>query len=455
MRSQLTLFRLCKTSAAALGVLYLSGNSIAHADMAAPNVTILHCPALIDTVAGKLLGKTSVVIDGERVQKTVPDFITQEGATVVELPGQTCLPGLIDAHTHISSQISPTVYMDRLTKNEATWPLRSTVFAQRTLMAGFTTIRNLGDEHYETVALRDAINGGWVEGPRIYTAGRAIGTTGGHADPNTGLRYDLQIEPHGDPVIVNGPDEAWAAVRENFKQGVNVIKIMSTGGVLDLGDNADHVEMTEEEIRAVVNAAHDYGFVVGVHAHNAEGIRRAIVGGVDSIEHGTYMDDADIKLMKEHGTYYVPTVYTGQYVAEMARTPGKLPPQVAVKALEIGPRIMGETLPKAIKAGVKIAYGTDAGVFPHGDNWKDFPLLVQAGLTPMEALRTATVNAAHLLKKDKDLGDVSAGKYADVVAVPGNPLDDMQLMGKVSFVMKAGAIYKQDGKPTLFVSKSN
>ena len=454
MKSRLSLSRLSAVSAGLAAILYLSGNSIAHADTAAPNVTILHCPALIDTVSGKLLGKTSVVIDGERVQKLVPDFISQDGATVVELTGQTCMPGLIDAHTHISGQISPTVYMDRLTKHEATWTLRSTVFAQRTLLAGFTTIRNLGDTNYETVALRDSINGGWVTGPRIFTAGPAIGTTGGHADPSTGLRYDLQDRPGEDASIINGPDEAWAAVREHFKQGVNAIKIMSTGGVLDLGDNADHVEMTEEEIRAVVTAAKDYGFVVGVHAHSAEGIRRAIVGGVDSIEHGTYMDDSDLKLMKEHGTWYVPTVYTGQYVAEIAKTPGKLPPQVAAKALEVGPHIF-QTLGNAIKAGVKIAYGTDAGVYPHGDNWKDFPLLVKAGMAPIDAIRTATVNAAKLLRKDKDLGDVSAGKYADVVAVPGNPLDDIGLMGQVSFVMKAGVVYKQDSKPVQHLSANN
>ena len=198
MKSEFTLFRLSTVSAALASILYLSGNSIAHADTAAPNVTILHCPALVDTVSGKLLGKTSVVIEGERVQKLVPDFISQDGASVVELAGQTCMPGLIDAHTHISGQISPTVYMDRLTKHEATWTLRSTVFAQRTLLAGFTTIRNLGDTNYETVALRDAIAGGWVSGPRIYTAGPAIGTTGGHADPTTGLRYDLQDRPGED-----------------------------------------------------------------------------------------------------------------------------------------------------------------------------------------------------------------------------------------------------------------
>jgi imidazolonepropionase-like amidohydrolase len=435
---------------AALGVglaslLLQAGNSVRAAESPAPNVTILHCPAFIDTVAGKHQGKTSIVISGDRVQKLAPDFIAQDGANIIELPGQTCMPGLIDAHTHVSSQITPTIYSDMLHKHEATWTLRSTVWAKRTLMAGFTTIRNLGDDHYETGALRDAIAEGWVVGPRIYTAGPAIGTTGGHADDTDGLRYDLQKHPGQDPTIVNGPDAMWTAVREHFKQGANVIKIMTTGGVLDLGGNADHVEMTVDEAKAVVAAAHDYGLTVAVHAHNAEGIRRAIVAGVDSIEHGTYMDDADIKLMKEHGTYYVPTIYTGIYIAEFAKVPGRLPPQVAAKALEIGPH-MFSTLGKAIKSGVKIAYGTDAGVYPHGDNWKDFPLLVKAGMTPMEAIQSATLNAAKLLRKDKDLGAIEPGKLADVVTVPGNPLDDIELMGKVGFVMKAGQIYKEDGK---------
>jgi imidazolonepropionase-like amidohydrolase len=432
----------------ALGVSALllpSSNSLQAAESSAPHVTIMHCPAVIDSVAGRSLGKSSVVISGDRVQRIAADFISEDGAEIIELPGQTCLPGLIDSHTHINSQISPTGYMDRLTKHEATWVLRSTVFARRTLLAGFTTIRNMGDEHYETTALRDSIAGGWITGPRILTAGPAIGTTGGHADGTVGLRYDLQDHPGDDASVANGPDAMRTAVREHFKQGVDVIKIMTTGGVLDLGENADHVEMTEAEVRAVVETAHDYGFAVAVHAHNAEGIRRAVAGGVDSIEHGTFMDAADIALMREHGTWYVPTVYTGQYIAEVAKTPGALPAQVAAKAIEIGPKLFN-TLSTAIKSGVKIAYGTDAGVYPHGDNWKDLPLLVKAGLTPIQAIQTATVNAAKLLRRDKDLGAIAPGKYADIITVPGNPLEDISLIGKVGFVMKAGVVYKQDGK---------
>jgi imidazolonepropionase-like amidohydrolase len=234
-------------------------------------------------------------------------------------------------------------------------------------------------------------------------------------------------------------------VREHYKKGDDVIKIMPSGGVLDQSSSGDNSQLTLEEIKAIVSTAHDYGFTVAAHAHGAEGIRRAVVGGVDSIEHGTYMDDADMKLMKEHGTWYVPTIIAGDFVAQKAKIPGYYPPQVQAKAAAIGPLILG-TAGRAYKAGVKIAFGTDAGVYPHGDNAHEFELMVQAGMPTMFVLQAATTHAAELLKHDKDIGSIAAGKFADLVAVPGNPVDDISLMKKVSFVMKEGVVYKRDGK---------
>ncbi len=410
-----------------------------------PATSVLHCPSLIDPVEGKLLGQTSIVIKGERIEEVVPGFVTRPPATAVELPrGATCLPGLIDAHTHITMEFSPSIYSDQLRLNEAAWVVRSTVWAKRTLMGGFTTIRDLSDRNYTSVSLRDQINAGWVPGPRIYSAGEGIGTTGGHVDPSNGLRMDLQGDLGPKQSIINSSTDAWKAVRQHYKEGADLIKIMASGGVMDISNSGENPQMTMEEMQAIVAAAHDYGFTVAAHAHGAEGIRRAVVGGVDSIEHGTWMNDEDMRLMKEHGTFYVPTVYTANYVTEHAKIPGAYPPQVAAKALVIGPQIM-ITVAKAYKAGVKFAYGTDSGVFPHGQNWRDFPLLVQAGIPPMYTIQMATINAAQLLKKEKDLGSIAAGKYADVVAVPGNPLEDIELMGKVDFVMKAGTVYKQNG----------
>jgi imidazolonepropionase-like amidohydrolase len=323
--------------------------------------------------------------------------------------------------------------------------VRSTIYARRTLLAGFTTVRNLGDQQNETVALRNAINGGLIAGPRIFTAGVPMGSTGGHADPTDGYRYDLAGDPGPDQGIINSPDDAAKAVRLHYKRGDDLIKIMPSGGVLDQSASGDNSQMTLEEIKAVVATAHDYGFTVAAHAHGAESIRRAVVGGVDSIEHGTYMDDADMKLMKEHGTWYVPTIIAGDYVAHKALIPGYYPPQVAAKAAAIGPLIIG-TAGRAYKAGVKIAFGTDAGVYPHGENAHEFELMVQAGMPPLFAIQAATVHASELLKHDKDLGSVTAGKFADVVAVAGNPLDNIALLKQVSFVMKEGVVYKRDGK---------
>jgi imidazolonepropionase-like amidohydrolase len=425
--------------------------SAADAPAAAPSapLTAIHCGHLLDVLAGQMLGPTTVIVEGKRVREVAAGSKTPAGATEIDLSSQTCLPGLIDSHTHLSSEGSPTQYVDDFHWNLADYVVRSTIYARRTLLAGFTTVRNLGDRQNETVALRNAINAGLLAGPRIYTAGVAIGSTGGHADPTDGYSDDLAGDPGPEKGIINSVEDAAKAVRLHYKRGDDVIKIMPSGGVLDQSASGDNSQLTLEEIKAVVATAHDYGFTVAAHAHGAESIRRAVVGGVDSIEHGTYMDDQDMKLMKEHGTWYVPTIIAGDFVAHKAAIPGYFPPQVAAKAAAIGPLILG-TAGRAYKAGVKIAFGTDAGVYPHGENAHEFELMVQAGMPPLYAIRAATVHASQLLKHDKDLGSVTAGKFADVVAVTGNPLDNIGLLKQMSFVMKEGVVYKRDGKALEF-----
>jgi len=443
---------ICRISLAVMAALAGSAATAAETSAAAPAVVALHCGHLIDTAAGKLLGETTIVAEGKRIREVKSGHAEVAGAQAIELGNATCLPGLIDSHTHLTGETSPTGYTDQFRWNVADYAIRSTVYARRTLDAGFTTVRNLGDGANASIALRNAINKGIVPGPRIFTAGGAIGSTGGHADDTDGYRADLQGDPHAKDGIINGADDAWKAVRQHYKDGADVIKIMPSGGVLDESSSVDNAQLTLEEIKAVVAAAHDYGFTVAAHAHGAEAIRRAVIGGVDSIEHGTFMDDADIKLMKEHGTWYVPTIIAGKYVEEKAKIPGYYPAQIAAKAAQVGPLIQA-TAGRAYKAGVKIAFGTDAAVYPHGENAKEFQYMVEAGMPPMFVLQAATTHAAELLKKSKDLGTVEAGKYADVIAVDGNPLDDIKLMQHVAFVMKEGQVYKEAGKPQTPLAK--
>jgi imidazolonepropionase-like amidohydrolase len=411
--------------------------------VAPPSTTVLHCGHLFDSASGTLRGETSITIQGDRIASVQAGPVeAPAGAHRIELGTSTCLPGLIDSHVHLTSQFSPTSYSDQFRLNPADYAIRGTVYAKRTLLAGFTTVRNLGDTANESIALRNAINTGLVDGPRILTAGMAIGSTGGHADGSDGYRADLQGNPGPREGIVNSPEDAWKAVRQHYKDGVDVIKIMPSGGVLDESASADNSQLTEVELRALVAAAKDYGYAVAAHAHGTEAIRRAVLAGVDSIEHGTFMDDTDMKLMKQHGTWYVPTIIAGDYVAQKARIPGYYPPQVAAKAMQIGPHILA-TAGKAYRAGVPIAFGTDAGVYPHGDNAHEFELMVQAGMPAAFALQAATRNAAKLLRMDKDVGSVDAGKFADIVAVPGDPTADIALMKQVSFVMKGGKVYRQ------------
>ncbi|MHB8678399.1 MAG: metal-dependent hydrolase family protein [Rudaea sp.] len=416
----------------------------AFAAPSSPSVTVLQCAHLIDVEHGKLLGASTIVIEGDRIKDVLDGTQQRAGANTVAVAG-TCMPGLIDDHVHLTMQFDRAFYSKVFRLNPADYAIQSTVYARRTLLAGFTTVRNVGDFHNESIALRNAVNAGLVPGPRIFAAGQFIGTTGGHADQTDGYRWDLQGDPGPKDGIINSPEDAWKAVRQHYKDGADLIKIMPSGGVLDESGSAENPQMTLPEIQAIVAAAHDYGFTVAAHAHGAEAIRRAVIGGVDSIEHGTFMNAEDMKLMKEHGTWYVPTIIAGQFVMEKAKE-GWYPPQVARKAMEVGPIIMA-TAGKAYKAGVKIAFGTDAGVYPHGENAKEFEYMVEAGMPPIFTIQAATMHAAQLLKHDKDVGSIKVGKYADVVAVPGNPLDDIKLMQKVDFVMKGGVVYEQGGQP--------
>jgi imidazolonepropionase-like amidohydrolase len=406
--------------------------------------TLLHAGKLIDGRAETARTNVTVTIEGERITGIADGFAAPAaGDTVVDLRNATLMPGWMDMHVHITSQQSGAAgYAENLYLNPADKALRATTYAKITLLAGFTTVRDCGAGDRLNTSLRDAIAKGWVDGPRIVAAG-GVSTTGGHGDGTNGLNSELQAALV-DPIYgsVNGADEIRRAVRQRYKDGADLIKIASTGGVLSLAKSGQAPLFTEEEITAVVQTAKDYGMKVAAHAHGVEGMMRAVKAGVASIEHGTYMTDELMALMKERGTYYVPTISAGKFVAEKSKIDGFFPPIVRPKAATIGPLIQ-ETFARAYQAGVKIAFGTDQGVAPHGDNAKEFIYMVEAGMPPLKAIQSATLEAARLIDMEKDLGTVEPGKLADLVAVAGDPLADITVVTKVAFVMKGGKIYKQ------------
>lgn len=403
--------------------------------------TRVYCGRLLDVDAGRLIGERTLIIDAGRIQRIETGRAVADGSKWIDLSEKVCLPGLMDMHTHISSQSSPGAYLDRFTRNPAEIALQATVYARRTLEAGFTTIRDLGDSFNVSVALRDAIDAGQIVGPRIYTSAKSLATTGGHADPTNGWRQDLMGRPGPAEGVLNGPAAAREAVRQRYKDGADLIKITITGGVLSVARSGLAPQFHADEVEAVVETARDYGMHVAAHAHGKEGMLRAIRAGVHSIEHGTMMDDEVIAAMIEHGTWYVPTILAGKFVAEKAEIDGYFPEIVRAKAKTIGPMIQ-HTFGRAWRAGVRIAFGTDSGVSPHGENGREFLYMVETGMAPIDAIRAATVHAAELLGIEADAGRLTEGRWADLIAVDGNPLEDIAVLTKVSFVMKNGVVYK-------------
>ena len=406
----------------------------------------LHCGNLFDSRSGKLLGAHTVLVrDGKIAEVHAGHVEAAANATAIDLSGHTCMAGWTDLHVHLDGESSPQSYSEGFRLDDVDFAFRSVGYAEKTLLAGFTSVRDLGGT--VTLHLRDAINQGLVKGPRIWAAGTAIATTGGHADPTNGYNTQLShlLGPPGPTEgVVNSIDDARQAVRQRYKDGSDVIKITATGGVLSYAKSGDAPQFTVDEVKAIVDTARDYGFRVAAHAHGKEGMKRAILGGVTSIEHGTYMDDEVMRLMKQHGTWYVPTISAGRFVAEKAKIDGYFPAVVRPKAERIGALIQ-DTAGKAYRNGVKIAFGTDMGVGPHGDNAREFVYMVEAGMPAAYALQAATIRAAEVLGVD-DQGVIEAGTRADIVAVPGNPVDDINAVLKVDFVMKDGQVYR---RPTL------
>jgi len=401
--------------------------------------TIIYSSDYIDVNTGKIITNKSITVDKGKIESIDSGFIEiTSNDKLIDLRGYTLMPGLMDMHVHFGQEYKSK--SERPVKIEReTSAIIANKHALTTLKSGFTTVRQVGDSGLIAISLRNLINSGEIEGPRIFTSGKSIATTGGHADPTNGKDSDSYEYPVAEDGVINGPYDAYTAVRQRYKDGADGIKLTVTGGVLSVAKSGDNPQFTEEEVIAVVNAAKDYGMWVAVHAHGSEGMKRAVIAGVNSVEHGTFMTEEVMDLMINKGTYYVPTISAGEFVAEKAKIDNYFPEIVRPKAASVGPQI-GNTFNKAYKRGVKIAFGTDAGVQPHGTNWKEFVYMVKFGMPPMETIQSATINTAKLLKIDSILGSIEVGKMADIIAIDGNPIEDINTMENVVFVMKEGEL---------------
>lgn len=398
-------------------------------------VVAIKAGRVLDVRTGQMIPNAFIVIEGERITAVGANITVPTGAEVIDLKTMTVLPGLIDSHTHLT--FSPANAASSIRQSIPRQALIGARNANITLLAGFTTVRNVGAGGYSDIALRDAINAGDVPGPRIVASGPSLGITGGHCDDNF-LPWEFHHKSDG---VADGVESVMAKTREVIKYGANVIKFCSTGGVLSLGDDPKHAEFTFDEMKTIVAEAHRLGRKVAAHAHGGEGLKQAVLAGVDSIEHGTYIDDEGIRLMKEKGTYLVPTIYLTDWFLENYPSLG-LPPQIIAKAKEVMPA-MKKNLTHAIQQGVPVAFGTDAAVYPHGLNAREFAVLVRMGLTPLQAIQTATVNASKLLGWEDRIGAVEAGKFADLIAVEGDPTKDVTELERIKFVMKGGQVIRK------------
>lgn len=405
--------------------------------------TLLHVGNLLDTNNGEISKAVTIRIKGNKILEVTKGYATpKKNDEIVNLKQSYVLPGFMDMHVHLAQEYVPKA--ERRSKIEPEYrALFAANAASKTLMAGFTSVRNLGDGGMETISLRDAIKEGLVIGPRIFTSGKTIATTGGHGDPTNGMPKDNYSPPSPEEGVVDSPEDAKKAVRQRYKDGADGIKITATGGVLSVAKSGENPQFTDEELNSIVATANDYGLWTAAHAHGKEGMKRAVIAGINSIEHGTYMDQEVMDLMKSKGTYYVPTIMAGDWVAEKAKIPNFFPALVKPKAEKIGPQIQS-TFAKAYKAGVKIAFGTDSGVSAHGDNWQEFILMTNAGMTNQDALKSATIETAKLLRIEDKLGQIKPGMLADIIAVQQNPVEDISTVENVIFVMKDGVIFKDN-----------